>query len=66
MYCSTLHANSRIARALSFVLEKYLRTSLASALAASRRVCCTIKINDGTEDPPPFLIAGKIKYNKQT
>ena len=53
-------------RTLSLVLEKYLRTSLASALAACRRVCCALpistaacihkmnadkKINDGTEAP---------------
>ena len=69
---STLQWEQAASRALPLVLEKYLHTSLALALAASRRVCCahpvslpsTKKINDCTEAPKKtitFFFAGKIK-----
>ena len=42
---SMLQWEQAASHALPLVLEKYLRTSLASALAASRRVCCALPIS---------------------
>ena len=42
---STLQWYQASLRALPLVLEKYLCTSLASALAESRRVCCVLLIS---------------------
>ena len=42
---STFQCQQAASRALPLVLEKYLLTSLASALAASRRVCCALLIS---------------------
>ena len=41
---STLQWEQAASRALPLVLEKYSHTGLASALAASRRVCCALLI----------------------
>ena len=48
---STLKWEQAASRALPLVLEKYLRTSLASALAASRRVCCALLISRPSTAP---------------
>ena len=42
---SMLQWEQAASRALPLVLEKYLHTSLASALAASRHVCCALLIS---------------------